>query len=317
MTTPATQGTVVFQGQDIFKIKDEHGRDLLGRLSGNFRKAIGDTQEIPVVGDVVVGTIYDADHLLINELLPRRSFLQRELGGGRLGSQGIAANIDTVFIATSCNQEFNLKRLERFTTIVWDSGATPVFVLTKSDLATPAELADKIDQLKNYFYGLPVLVTTSTHDNRSVFAPYLLPGKVVTLIGSSGVGKSTLLNQFLPADEQLVTNEIRLEDAHGKHTTTSRQLFILENGAQIIDTPGMRAIGLGTVSSESLEKVCETIVELGKTCRFSNCQHDTEPGCAIKHALQTGELTAEQFASFKKFQAQLAYLKKKEARKNK
>ena len=313
MTVTTIQGTIVFQGQDIFKIKAQDGRNFLGRLSGSFRKEIKDARGIPVVGDVVAGTIYDSDHLLIQALLPRRSFLQR--AGDGEDCQGIAANVDTVFIATSCNQEFNLKRLERFTTIVWDSGATPVFVLTKSDLVTPEELADKIDQLKNYFYGLPVLVTTSTHDNRTIFAPFLLPGKVVTLIGSSGVGKSTLLNQFLPADEQLATHEIREDDARGRHTTTSRQLFFLENGAQIIDTPGMRGIGLSNVSSASLEKVFENIVALGKTCRFANCRHDTEPGCAIKHALQTGELTAEHYASFKKFQAQLAFIKRKEAKK--
>lgn len=310
-------GIIVFQGQDIFKVALAPDKIVLGRLSGTLRKALTDPSEFPVVGDYVKGDLFADNQLLLQTLLPRRSFLQRKVAGTQSHAQGIAANVDTVFIATSCNQEFNLKRLERFVTIVWDSGATPVFVLTKKDLTTPALVAEKVQTLTDYFYGLPVITTSSTEDNREKFLPYLGAGQLVTLIGSSGVGKSTLLNQFLTPQRQQVTKEIRLDDAHGKHSTTARQLFFLAGGGMIIDTPGMREIGLDTVRASSLEKVFAQITQLSTECRFKDCQHQSEPGCAVKAALDSGALSTEQFANYRKMQAQLAYLKRKEAKKNK
>lgn len=304
-------GRVIFQAKDLSKVLLADGRILLGQVSGKFRQQAAAPSDYPIVGDLVSGTCFDNDHLLIETIHPRHSFLQRKVAGNRLDQQGIAANIHTVFITTSANEEFNLPRLERFTTIVWDSGAMPVFVLTKTDLVTAAQSTHLVRQLEQRFIGIPVITTDHLSDPWEKFQSYLQAEQVVTFIGSSGVGKSTLLNQFLGRRQQ-ATKDIRQEDARGRHTTTSRQLFVLENGAMIIDTPGMREISLDTVSSAALTDHYQEIYDLAATCRFKNCRHDSEPGCAVKRALSDGRLSRELMNSYRKMEKEIAYLEKKE-----
>ncbi|WP_071130471.1 ribosome small subunit-dependent GTPase A [Enterococcus timonensis] len=312
-----TKGIIIFQAQGIYKVILDAKEIVTGRLKGNLLKErsamLGG---MPVVGDFVQGEVHDTDQFLITEILERKSFLQRKIAGSRQDQQGIAANIDTVFITTSANHEFNLARLERFVTIVWDSGAMPVIVLTKTDLAQAGIIAQQVEKLSEFFIGLPIITTGLNEEITEKFSAYLSPEKIVTFIGSSGVGKSTLLNQFIQENAQ-VTQDIRNEDAHGRHTTTSRELFVLENGAMIIDTPGMREVGLDTVSAAALEQSFEQITGLAKMCRFNNCQHKTEPGCAVKEAINNGELSDELFKNYLKMQKQLQFLQKKEMRKKK
>lgn len=304
------QGRVIFQAKDTCKILVED-QVVIGRVSGGFRNQVEKLADYPMVGDWVSGFLYDQDQFLIEAITPRTSFLQRKVAGNRQDEQGIAANITTVFVTTSVNEEFNIPRLERFTTIVWDSGAQPVFVLTKTDQVTSSELAIFVNQLETFFVGIPIITTTKYEDNLDKFSSYLLPGSIVAFIGSSGVGKSTLLNQFLGVAIQ-ATKDIRLEDARGRHTTTSRELFLLPNGGMVIDTPGMREIGLMTVQASALEQQYQSIYELAATCRFADCHHVTEPGCQVKAALATGELSEEVWHSYQKMEKEIAYLQKKE-----
>lgn len=310
-----TKGIVVFQGQDISKIKQEDGSIIKARVSGKFRQQVLQPSDYPVVGDEVLGYLADENQMIIEAITPRKSFLQRKVAGNRQDEQGIAANVSTVFITTSANQDFNLSRLERFTTIVWDSGATPVLVLTKTDLVSESELEVLVKELETYFYGISVCVTNCFTPVNEDLKSYLKKGDIVAFIGSSGVGKSTLLNQLLEDDIQ-ATKEIREDDARGKHTTTSRHLFTLPNGAMVIDTPGMREIGLGTMSSMAFDHQYQVIYDLAKSCRFSDCRHQSEPGCQVKEAIETGNLTEHVFKSYLKMERELAFLKAKEERKN-
>ncbi|MGX7014906.1 ribosome small subunit-dependent GTPase A [Vagococcus silagei] len=310
-----TKGIVVFQGQDISKIKQEDGSIIKGRVSGKFRQQVLQPSDYPVVGDEVLGYLADENQMIIEAITPRKSFLQRKVAGNRQDEQGIAANVSTVFITTSANQDFNLSRLERFTTIVWDSGATPVLVLTKTDLVSESELEVLVKELETYFYGISVCVTNCFTPVNEDLKSYLKKGDIIAFIGSSGVGKSTLLNQLLEDDIQ-ATKEIREDDARGKHTTTSRHLFTLPNGAMVIDTPGMREIGLGTMSSMAFDHQYQVIYDLAKSCRFSDCRHQSEPGCQVKEAIETGNLAEHVFKSYLKMERELAFLKAKEERKN-
>lgn len=306
------KGIVVFQGQDISKIKLSNGLFITGRVSGKFRNQVEQPSDYPVVGDVVIGKLSDIEQMIIDEVQLRKSFLQRKVAGNRQDEQGIAANVDKVFITTSANEEFNLSRLERFTTIVWDSGAIPVLVLTKTDLVSEDKLKTLVEALESYFYGIPVLKTNCYVDIESSILSFLKAGEIVTFIGSSGVGKSTLLNQLLDEEVQ-ETKTIREDDARGKHTTTSRHLFTLPNGCMIIDTPGMREVGLETISASAFDHQYQVIYDLASACRFSDCQHQTEPGCQVKKALESGELDQIIFKSYLKMRRELDFLKQKEA----
>lgn len=308
------KGIVVFQGQDISKIKLEDGMQIKGRVSGKFRQQATQPSDYPVVGDEVVGVMSDIDQMIIETVTPRKSFLQRKVAGNRQDEQGIAANVTTVFITTSANEDFNLSRLERFTTIVWDSGATPVLVLTKTDLVSEEKLNSLIAELETYFYGISVCQTNCYTEINGELKSYLNKDDIVAFIGSSGVGKSTLLNQLLQKEVQ-VTKEIREDDARGKHTTTSRHLFTLANGAMVIDTPGMREVGLETVSTSAFDHQYQVIYDLADKCRFSDCQHQSEPGCQVKEAIETGNLEEAIFKSYLKMKRELAYLKAKEEKK--
>lgn len=289
---------IIFQSRDIYHLIDEKGQTYTGRISGKYANAAEELTDYPVVGDYVETVIHDKEKAVIYSLLPRTSLLTRKIAGRRHDQQPISSNVDTIFITMSLNKDFNLSRMERYLTIVWDSGANPVVILTKSDLLTEAELAEKISAIEAIAFGIPV-ITASIFEPalEEKFAPYLFSGQTVLFIGSSGVGKSTLTNRLLKSEQQS-TGGIREDDAKGKHTTTGRHLLYTADGAAIIDTPGMREIGVEGASEEASAANFNDIEELARTCRFKDCKHEKEPGCTVRQAILSGSLTEKRLESY-------------------
>ena len=294
---------VVTQEKRLYTIK--YG-DIcnIAEVSGKFRHEANSVSDYPAVGDYVTATWpTDGSHSIITGVYPRKSlFIRKAAGTGRV-EQVIAANIDTVFICMSLNQDFNLRRLERYITIAWDSGAAPVVVLTKADLCeNPDAMVMEVSEVAA---GADIVVTSSRLQGIDKLVEFIESGKTYAFIGSSGVGKSTLINLLL-GDEALKTSEIREGDDKGRHTTTHRELIELTNGAYVIDTPGMRELGLWN-NEEGMETAFSDIEELIRGCKFSNCTHVNEPGCKIREALANGTLDESRWKSYQKLLTENAY----------
>lgn len=263
----------------------------------------------PVVGDFVV--LLDQPELnlyTIVNTLPRRTCLSRGAAGDGAEEQIVAANIDTIFIVTSVGRDLNLRRLERYLTVVYSSGAKPVIVLNKIDLTdNPSQVIEKIRPVAG---NVPVVaISALSKDGIGELEPHIGPGETVALIGSSGVGKSTMINAFFGRSIQK-TMEIREDDDKGRHTTTVRQSFLLPNGGVIIDNPGIREIQLGD-SYDGLERAFADIAEIGQKCRFKDCTHNQEPGCVVQMAVKNGTIAKERFESYQKLTAELIFQSEK------
>jgi ribosome biogenesis GTPase len=278
---------------------------VLGEITGKMRY----NNKFPAVGDwVVVDSQVGEERAIIHDILPRKSKFSRNMAGTKDGEQIVAANIDTVFIVTSLNQDFNLRRLERYLTIAWNSGAKPVIVLNKSDLCSDAEA--KKTEVEGVAFGVPIhIVSSLTEQGLDQLKEYLEVGQTVALLGSSGVGKSTIINKII-GTEKMAVNDIRTDDDKGKHTTTHRELILLENRGVVIDTPGMREIQLWD-DSEGLKESFEDIEELARNCKFNDCQHESEPSCAVKKAIEQGNLLEERLESYRKLERELLYMERK------
>lgn len=267
-------------------------------------------EEFPTTGDFVMINYIPSGDSQIIRTLPRKTFFSRRDPTPGRGEQAVAANFDYVFIMQSLNQDFNAKRLERYLTLAWQSGAIPVVVLTKADLVD--EYWSHISIVEGIAAGVPVYaVSSKTGAGLTMLADYMMPGKTVVFLGSSGVGKSSLVNA-LAGEGIMAVNGIREDDSKGRHTTTHRQLIMLKNGAMIIDTPGMRELGMWDVSIGLGEAFSDIEQYLGK-CKFSDCKHQTEPGCAIKEAIANGELSLERWESYVKLKAEAKYSDDKSA----
>jgi len=256
-----------------------------------------DTRDFPTTGDfVMINYVPNGDSQII-ATLPRRTFFSRREPGPIPRDQAVAANFDYVFIMQSLNMDFNPKRLERYLTLAWQSGAVPVILLTKADLVE--DYWDQLTAVERVATGVNIhVVSAYTGHGLQRLNAYLQPGKTVVFLGSSGVGKSSLVNA-LAGEEIMAVNGIREEDSKGRHTTTHRQLIRLQSGVMIIDTPGMRELGMWDVSEGLSDAFADVEQFMGK-CRFSDCRHEREPGCAIKAAIAEGELDAARWESYRK-----------------
>jgi ribosome biogenesis GTPase len=272
-------------------------------LSGRFRHdaaATGAGAAYPAVGDWVLvhlpGPTPEHGAARIERLLERRTKFSRKEAGNRSAEQVIASNIDTVFLVQSLNRDLNLRRLERYLALLWESGAEPVVVLSKADLCPDREAA--VAEVEAVAHGVSVLVLSAvTGEGLEEVGRYLGEGATVALVGSSGVGKSTLVNALL-GEERMAVRDIR-DDDRGRHTTTSRHLILLPGGGILIDTPGMRTVILWE-GEEGIETTFGDIEALAASCRFTDCTHDTEPGCAVQAALADGTLEAARYRSYQK-----------------
>jgi ribosome biogenesis GTPase / thiamine phosphate phosphatase len=276
-------------------------------LSGKMRNQMDEGHDKPVVGDWItceVPTSTDYDSVVVHSLLPRKTCIKRSRPESR--DQIIICNVDSIFIATSANKEFNLNRLDRYVSITLDSGAEPILILTKTDLMKK----DELRQLKEQFPHV-VIIGVNQKDTLS-FTPlfqYLQKGLTVGLIGSSGVGKSTLINHIMGFESQK-TEHIRDSDSKGRHTTTKREFIKTPFGGWIADTPGMRELGM-LDQQIGVESQYADILSLGKLCRFKDCEHKTEPGCAITKALQKGELSEDKWNNYLKLKAEIEFHERK------
>ncbi len=292
---------VVSQEKGSYKLSCELGLKQAA-VSGKFRYEALTVSSYPAVGDFVLAEWPEDDSpAVIRSLFPRKSCFLRKAAGSAKQEQVVAANIDTVFLCMSLNQNFNLRRLERYLSITYDSGAEPVVVLTKADLCPSVE--EKIAQVRNAAPDAEILSVSSLTGDFEAVLPYIQSGKTVAFLGSSGVGKSTLINRLTGA-ETMATGEIGNEDK-GRHTTTHRELIALANGAFLIDTPGMRELGLWD-SSEGIDTAFRDIEALSRACKFPNCTHTKEPGCAIQAALKDGTLEQARWDSFRKLKSENA-----------
>ena len=266
------------------------------------------TAELPVVGDWVALAPRPGERTaMIQAVLPRRTKFSRKVAWQAAEEQILCANVDTVFIVSSLNKDYNLRRLERYLTLAWESGAQPVIVLTKTDLSE--EVEKLVADVGPIAHGVPVLpISNKTGEGLDAVRNYIKPGETVALLGSSGVGKSTLVNT-LAGDELLRVAEIR-EDGKGRHTTTHRQLIVLPGGGLVVDTPGMRELQLWD-AEEGLADAFEDVEAVATGCKFSDCAHKTEPGCAVQAALADGRLAPERWESYCKLEAELEHLTRK------
>jgi len=294
---------VIEQHRDLYRVIGEYG-ELGASISGKLAYHADNQTGFPAVGDWVMIDRTDerSGSAIIHHILSRKSLLTRQAAGTGNSQQVIAANIDTIFICMSLNADFNLRRIERYLAIAWDSMAIPVIVLTKSDLCR--NLQQKMDEIAAVSRGVDVIACSAESEyGYEAIKAYLTQDKTVAFVGSSGVGKSTLINRLIGQDI-LATQEIRKDDDKGRHTTTHRQLLLLPKGGIVIDTPGMRELQLYT---GNIAKTFEDIEEIADGCRYSDCSHETEPGCEIRKAIENGILSEKRFESYQKLRREISY----------
>ncbi|MCZ8540956.1 MULTISPECIES: ribosome small subunit-dependent GTPase A [Psychrobacillus] len=307
MTGSGIAGRVLLEHKNLYRVMTNEG-ELLSSLSGKF-KFEHNREAFPAVGDwVVLDQMPGEEKGIIHEVLPRSSQFSRKMAGLTTEIQLIAVNVDFVFLVMSLNHDFNVRRLERYLLAAWDSGATPVVVLTKKD--TCEDLEYYIKEVEAIAFGVDIFAVSSvTGEGIDLLGNLLAAHKTGALLGSSGVGKSSLINA-LSGVEVMAVNDIRTDDSKGRHTTTHRELTLLPQGGLLIDTPGMREFQLWD-TSEGVSASFQDIEDLALACRFRDCQHVKEPGCAIQEAIYNGTLKRERYKSYVKLMRELAHIDRK------
>jgi ribosome biogenesis GTPase len=300
-----TPGRVVFEHTHIYTVLTESG-EILAQVSGRLRHHAAGRQDFPAVGDwVALARRPHGGRATITAVLPRRSRFARKVAGAKVEEQVVAANVDTVFLVAGLDGDFNVRRLERYLVLARESGAMPVVVLNKADLCPDVDA--RIAEVEAIALGLPVLALSARGgQGLESLRSYLRPRETVAFLGSSGVGKSTIVNALI-GRPVLRTREVRARDSRGRHASAARQLVVLPDGSLVIDTPGMRELQLWEVG-EGLVETFEDIEALADECRFRDCRHRDEPGCAVKAAAAQGRLAAERLANYQKLQDELERL---------
>jgi ribosome biogenesis GTPase / thiamine phosphate phosphatase len=288
---------VVAQYRGKYRVRNE-ATEYWAEVTGKMMFNAGAKADYPVVGDMVNIDELEDGHAVIQEIMPRKSLLGRK-AAGKDEVQPIAANIDTAFVVQAMDQDYNLNRFERYLTIIEAGKIEPAVILNKTDLISESELDEKIAQVKERFNGIPVVATSATGKSGiEELRRAIKAGKIYCFVGSSGVGKSSIVNELL-GEELLKTKNISASTGKGRHTTTHRELFILENGGMVIDNPGIREVGLAD-AGEAVANVFDDISELAKECKFADCRHQCEPGCAVRAALDCGDLSEEKYSNYLK-----------------
>ena len=298
-------GRVIAEHRERYIVRTAIG-DFHAEITGNMRFTAKDREDFPAVGDWVAVKTYDPDLAIIHKIVPRSSIIKRQAVGQYGDVQVIAANIDYAFLVQAVDRDFNINRLERYLTICNSSKVRPVILLSKSDLIDEKRISEVSELIKTRIRNVPVIaISNETKVGYDALKQVIKRGKTYCMLGSSGVGKSTLLNNLM-GRAIMRTETISSSTNKGKHVTSHRELFVLENGALLIDNPGMREVGIADTGG-GLETTFDVIVTLSKLCRFKNCTHTTESGCNVIEAVEKGELDRNSYENYLRMQREQAY----------
>lgn len=298
-------GRITAEHKERYGVRTEKG-EFDAEITGNLRFSAKGREDFPAVGDWVALTVYEPDLAIIHSILPRYSVIKRQAVGQFGEVQIIAANIDYAFIVQAVDRDFKINRLERYLTICYSSKVKPVIVLSKIDLIEPARLAEFIENIKARITNVPVLaVSNETLSGYEAVRDFIVKGQTYCLLGSSGVGKSTLLNNLCGATI-MKTEAISATTNRGRHVTTHRELIILENGGILIDNPGMREVGIAD-NANGLEITFDRILEVGVNCKFKDCTHTHETGCAVIESVENGEIDRASYENYLKMEREKAH----------
>ncbi|MCC6411262.1 MAG: ribosome small subunit-dependent GTPase A [Saprospiraceae bacterium] len=298
-------GRVIAEHKERYIVKTTNG-EFEAEITGNLRFCAKNREDFPAVGDWVAMTTYDANFAVIHKIYPRFSILKRQAVGQFGEIQIIATNIDCAFLVQAVDRDFNINRLERYLTICHASKVDPVIVLTKIDLISENQLTEMVSHIKNRIQNVPVVVlSNATKDGLDVLKKNMEKGKTYCMLGSSGVGKSTLLNN-LSGRDLMRTDAISQSTNKGRHVTSHRELIVLENGGILVDNPGMREVGIADTGG-GLEVTFDTIVQLAQHCKFKDCTHTSEIGCAVLEAVQNGTIDEASYENYQKMEREKAH----------
>lgn len=301
-------GRVIAQLRNSYTLKTEQG-DLSAHLAGKVRYYARGTEDLPAVGDWVAVRSTGDGAARIEQILQRQTQFVRKAPGERTEQQVLAANVDAVFLVSGLDNDFNLRRIERYLVLAAESGARPIIVLNKADLCDDVE--QRIHEVESVASAIPIVAMSALYDQGlDAFEKHLPERSTAVLLGSSGVGKTTIINHLM-GGEIRATQSVRESDSRGRHTTSHRELMMLGWGAMLIDSPGLRELQLWG-DAQSVQDTFQDITELAASCRFSDCSHNSEPGCAVNQALKDGDLDPDRYDSYIKLQREISYLKRKE-----
>jgi ribosome biogenesis GTPase len=298
-------GRVIAEHKERYVVKSIKG-DIEAEILGNLRFTAKSREDFPAVGDWVALTAYDPDFAIIHKIFPRFSIIKRQAVGHSGSIQIIATNIDYAFLVQAIDRDFNINRLERYLTICNSSKVSPIIVLSKIDLTDGQRIAEILENIKNRIKNIPVIaLSNNTQDGYNEIKSIIEKGKTYCMLGSSGVGKSTLINNL--SGKTIMRIDTISESTHkGRHVTSHRELVILENGGILVDNPGMREVGIAD-SANGLEITFDRITELSESCKFKDCTHTTETGCSVLDAVVKGEIDSASYENYMKMEKEKAH----------
>jgi len=308
-------GRIISEHKERYIVKTEKG-ELDAEITGNLRYTANTREDFPAVGDWVAISEYDDDKVLIHSIFPRKTIIERHAVGKQGEKQIIATNIDFAFIVQAVDRDFNINRIERYLTICNTSNVKPIIILNKIDLINDTVLTDLMSKVQERVTQVPVIaISNESQKGIERLRKSIVKGKTYCLLGSSGVGKSSLLNN-LSGKQLMKTNEISSSTNKGRHVTSHRELIVLENGGIIIDNPGMREVGI-VDSTDGLDITFEAIIELSKDCKFKDCTHTTEVDCAVLKSVESGELDKSSYENYLKMEREKEHFESTVAEKRK